>query len=508
MMGAGWPAQEGGLAERGTMICVSIAAPDMLGALRAVAQAAKGGADLVELRLDLIPGFDLEALLCERPLPVIVTCRPRRAGGRFDGAEEDRLAVLGRAMRLGAEYVDVEHDAVHRLTREGHSKIIASYHDFEGLPRSLSRIYDDLAGMGTDAVKVAVTARRIEDNLEVFSLLQRADRPTIALAMGEAGVISRILAGRYGALLTFAALEEGAEVAPGQVPLSDMVGMYRARGITPATDLYGVVANPVGHSMSPAVHNAAFAHCGLDAVYVPLLVEEPVSFLREFTPLGFRGYSVTIPHKQAVVAAMDEVEPLALRLQAVNTVVVRDGRFHGYNTDVAGALISIEEALPAGSRLEDMRALVVGAGGLGRALAHGLAARGVRVVIANRTESRGRALAQEVGAEFVSLEEMASVPTDLLLQTTSVGMHPRADASVVPAEMLRPGLVVYDAVYNPLETRLLREARRAGCRTVSGLGHFVHQAARQFELWTGREAPMEVMRRVMLERLGKVMGDA
>lgn len=475
----------------------------MLGALQGMARAAEGGADLVELRLDLIPGFDLEALLCDRPLPAIVTCRPKRAGGQYEGSEEERIAILRRAAELGADYVDVEHDVFHQFARVGTTRPIVSYHDFEGMPRPLASLYDELAALGADVVKLAVTAERIEDNLEVFSVLERAQRPTIALAMGEAGVVSRILAGRYGAFLTFASLERGAEVAPGQVPLPDLVGMYRFREITPATALYGVIANPVGHSMSPAVHNAAFADVGLDAVYLPLLVQEPVSFLREFTPLGFQGYSVTIPHKQAVIPALDEVEPLAARLDSVNTVVVRDGRFLGYNTDVEGALITIEAALPAGSRLEDMRVLVVGAGGLGRALAHGLAARGARVVITNRTDSRGRALAEEVGAEFVPLSEMANVPTDVLLQTTSVGMYPRVDESIVPVEMLRPGMVVYDAVYNPLVTRLLREARQAGCQTVSGLGHFVNQAARQFELWTGRPAPTEVMRRVMLERLGR-----
>ncbi len=465
-------------------------------------QAAAGGADLVELRLDLIPGFELGALLSDRPCPVIVTFRPAREGGRYEGDESERLNVLRQAMALGAEYVDVEHDAAAALERVAGCQRIVSYHDFEGVPRPLRLLWERLAGLDADVIKIAVTASRIEDNLEVFDLLRGADRPTIALAMGEAGVISRILAGRYGGYLTYACL--GSQpVAPGQVPLADLLGMYRFRAISRETQLYGVMANPVGHSMSPAVHNAAFEALGLDAVYLPLLVDEPVEFLQRFTPLGFRGFSVTIPHKQAVMAGLDEVQPLAARLESVNTVVVDEGgRLFGYNTDVEGALVTIEAALEPGDSLRGKRVLLVGAGGLGRALAHGLTERRAELVITNRTEERGLALAAEVGAQFVSLDGMAGANPDVLVQTTSVGMHPRIAESIVPAGMLRPGLVVYDAVYNPLETRLLRDARAAGCRTVSGIGHFVNQAAGQFELWTGRKAPTEVMRSVLLERLG------
>ncbi len=497
------PDEEKALGRMSTLVCVSVAAEGTKAAIAAMAAAVAGGADLVELRLDLIPGFDLAALIGRRPCPVIVTYRPEREGGRFVGDESERLAVLRRAMALGAEYVDIEHDASSSLERVPGCRRIVSYHDFEGVPRPLEQLHRRLAALDADVVKIAVTARRIEDNLEVFRLLQGTDRPTIALAMGEAGVVSRLLAGRYGAFLTFASVEAGAAVAPGQVPLTDLLGMYRFRGITARTALYGVMANPVGHSMSPAVHNAAFRAVGLDAVYLPLLVQEPVSFLEQFTPLGFRGYSVTIPHKQTVIAALDEVQPLAARLESVNTIAVDDdGRKRGYNTDVEGALVTIEAALPPGETLKGKCVLLVGAGGLGRALAHGLTERGARLVLTNRTVERGLALAWEVGAEFVAMEEMGRVTPDVLVQTTSVGMHPRVEDSIVPAGMLRLGLVVYDAVYNPLETRLLREARRAGCRTVSGLGHFVNQAAGQFELWTDRPAPTDVMREALLAGLG------
>ena len=487
----------------GVRVCVALGGLGTTAAIEAMGVAARGGADLAELRLDLMPGFDLEALLASRPLPVIVTYRPKRAGGAYVGSEEGRVATLRKALALGAEHVDAEPDTVHLLRGAGPGKLIVSHHDFAGVTRPLATVYRRLAGLGADIVKMAVTAQRIEDNLEVFEVLRQADRPTIGLAMGEAGVISRILAGRYGAYLTFAAPDEAGGTAPGQVSLGDMVGMYRAGDIGPATALYGVIANPVGHSLSPAIHNAAFSHCGLDAVYLPLLVEEPVSFLQRFVPLGFRGFSVTIPHKQAVIQALDELEPLARRIGAANTVVVSNGRLSGYNSDAEGAVRSIEEFLPSGAALAGMQALLIGAGGLARALAYALSDRGVRLTIANRGLGRARELATEVGATYVALEKMAGVPADLLLQTTSVGMHPKVGESIVPAAMLHPGLVVYDAVYNPLETRLLREARAAGCVTVSGLGHFVNQAARQFELWTGLEAPRDIMRQVMLTRLAR-----
>ena len=486
----------------GVLVCVSLAASDTAQALALMGRAARLGADLAEVRLDLMESFDLETLVRQRPLPLLVTCRPLRSGGGYVGLEAERTEVLRLALELGAEYVDAEPEDVPLLRECGSGKVIASWHDYQGTPFSLEQRYAALAHTGADVVKVAVTARTIEDNLEVLRLLERAEKPCIALAMGEAGVISRLLAGRYGALLTFASLGGHDPVAPGQVDLREMLEWYRVKDIGPDTALYGVIANPVGHSMSPAVHNAAFRELGLNAVYLPLLVEDPVRFIRAFTPLGFRGYSVTIPHKQVVIPVLDQVEPLARRIGAVNTIVIRDGRLHGYNTDVEGALQSIEEVLPAGQALSGLRALVVGAGGLGRGLAYALADRGVKLTIANRSEEKGRLLAAELGAAFCPLGGMAGVEVDLLLQTTSVGMRPAEKESVVPADMLRPGMVVYDAVYNPLETRLLREARRAGCTIVSGLGHFINQAARQFELWTGLPAPREVMRAVMLERLG------
>jgi 3-dehydroquinate dehydratase/shikimate dehydrogenase len=485
----------------GLRVCVSLAPTNTAHALELMNRAASQGADMVELRLDLMAHCDLEALLRNRPLPVLVTCRSRSQGGGC-GAEPSAIAAtLQQALAFGADLVDAEEQVLPHLPQEALPRVVVSYHDNSACPADLAAIYKRLADTGAGVVKLAVRALSIHDNLALFSLLQSARKPTIALAMGEAGILSRILAGRFGAFLSFCALDSTSAVAPGQVPLADMLNLYRAKQISPRTDLYGVIANPVAHSLSPIVHNAAFRACGIDAVYLPLLVEEPLRFLQAFTPLGFRGYSVTIPHKQAVLPALGWVEPLARRVGAVNTIVVEGGQMRGYNTDVEGALRCIEAAFPPGLQWQGARVLLVGAGGLARGLAYGLAERGARLTICNRTPERARALAEELGASWCPLSHLSRLSADVLLQTTSVGMYPREDECLIPRELLRPGLVVYDAVYNPPETKLLRLAREAGCITVSGVGHFIAQAAAQFSLWTGLPAPVSIMEEAMLSRL-------
>jgi len=333
--------------------------------------------------------------------------------------------------------------------------------------------------------------------------------------------VSRVLGPKFGAFLVFASLEAGREAAPGQVPVRDLLDLYRFRTVGPATRVYGVIANPVAHSMSPAIHNAAFAQCGLDAVYLPFRVDDPADFIPAYKELPMDGYSVTIPHKQAVIPLLDEVEPLARRIGAVNTIVMRDGRLCGSNTDWSAAVKAIESGLQGGTGVppvahrpeacatgEDVLAgktvLLLGAGGASRAIAFGLAERGCRVVIANRTHERAEKLAADVGCEAVPLNEVGSVAYHVLVNGTSLGMHPKVDATPLDASLLRPGALVFDSVYNPLETRLLREARAAGCRTVDGLEMFVNQAVQQFELWTALPAPRAVMRSVVESRLRHV----
>ena len=483
------------------MLCVSLMPQTTDEALDALAEAA-AAADAAELRLDAMAAFDLARILAAPPCPVIVTYRPKREGGLYDGPEEDRLAVLRDAARLGARYIDVEHDAISSLGDVPPEKIIVSYHDHEKTPADLARTHARLAKTGAAVVKVAAMANHILDTVAVLRILRDATVPTIALSMGERGVLTRVLAAKFGAFLTYAAAESGPRAAPGQVSARDMRDLYRVGGIGPGTQVYGVIADPVGHSLSPRIHNAAFAKIDRDAVYLPLWVEgDAAAFVQAMREFDFNGYSVTIPHKQTVMAAADCVEPLAARIGAVNTLQRRDdGTLFATNTDWTAGVAAIEAVVGEGW-LGGKRALIVGAGGVGRAMAFGLVQRGALVTLADVDEVRAEALAAEVGVSHVAHAEMAAQTCDILLNCTPVGMHPKTDASAVPREMLRKGMVVYDAVYNPAETRLLTKARDAGCRTVSGIDHFVRQAVEQFELWTGAPAPVETMRRVVTDAL-------
>jgi 3-dehydroquinate dehydratase/shikimate dehydrogenase len=460
----------------------------------------------VELRLDAMEAPDLPRLLARPPCPLIVTCRPKREGGLYDGPEQPRLELLREAARLGADYIDVEHDAFQTLGPVAPAKRIVSYHNFKETPPDLDAVHATLARLGADVVKIAVTANHILDTVPVLRLLRAARTPTIALSMGERGLLTRILAPKFGAFLTYAAPDDAArEAGPGQVPLAEMLDLYRVHRIGRATRVFGVIADPVAHSLSPAIHNAAFAELGLDAVYLPLWVEgDPAAFVRAFREFGFDGYSVTIPHKQKVMAAMDEISPLARRVGAMNTVVRRpDGSLFGTNTDISAGIASIEAVVGKGW-LRGKRVLLLGAGGLGRAMAFALTDAGTTLTITDVDMKRAESLAREVGAVAVLSGFRApgsGLPFDLLLNCSPVGMHPDVAASPVPAEMLQKDLVVYDAVYNPAETKLLRDARAAGCRTVAGIDHFVRQAVEQFELWTGQSAPVKTMRRVVVEAL-------
>jgi len=483
-----------------TLLCVSLTTTTVEDTLKAL-HAPGRAFDVAEIRLDYIQSPDLPRLLETRPCPVIVTNRPEREGGRWTGDEGRRLKLLAEATRLGADYVDVELDALPHFRPQGPSKLIVSYHNFTDTPADLPQIARQIEATGADIVKVATMGNALTDNLTIFRILRDARKSTIALTMGEHSHISRILGPKFGAFLVFASLAAGQEAAPGQVPVRDMLELYRFRSIGPATRVYGVVANPVAHSMSPAIHNAAFRETGFDGVYLPFRVDDPADFIPAFAQLPIDGYSITIPHKEAVIPLLDTVQPLARKIGAVNTIVARDGKLCGSNTDWSAAVAAIESGLPESDALDGKRVLMLGAGGASRAIAFGLAERGCHLTIANRTHERAVRLATDVGCGIVPLVEIASVPYDILVNGTSLGMHPKVDGTPLDASLLRPDTLVFDSVYNPLDTRLLREARVVGCRTVNGLEMFVNQAVEQFELWTALPAPRSAMRAVVESRL-------
>lgn len=456
--------------------------------------------DIAELRLDLMERCRLDVVLRNSPCPVIVTNRPRREGGAFEGDERERIARLREAIELGAPYVDIEYDSLSRLGARRRTRLIVSYHNFEGVPPDLLSIYRELVEAGADVAKVAVMARDVTDNLSVFELLRAKQVPTIAHCMGEDGVVSRVLGKKFGCFLTYTALR-GKESAPGQLTPEEIVELYRWKDIGEKTETYGVIGNPVAHSMSPAIHNAAFSAIRYDAVYVPFRVVSLRNFIESYRKIDVRGYSVTIPHKEEAVKCVDKVDELVRKIGALNTIVFRDGgaRSYGYNTDSSSATSSIEEAL--GEPLEGKEVALVGAGGAGRAIAFGLIWKGAKLRVFNRTPEKAHRLAEELGAEGYSLREIGNHSFEILVNATSVGMYPNVDEMPVEGEIVGRAKLVFDAVYNPEETRLILEAKRRGIRYVTGFEMFVRQAVQQFELWTGQKAPVDVMQGVLAEKL-------
>lgn len=486
------------------MICVIIARQTIEAVQAEHRRLAAQGAGLVELRLDYLEGpLELERLLADRPTPVIVTCRHAGDGGRWPGSPSERLAVLRRAVELGADYVDLEEDAAAAIGRQGPTRRIVSRHDFQATPDDLTAIHQRLAALDADVVKLVTTAQHPQDNLRLLELARDAKLPTVAFAMGEIGMPSRILAGRFGAPWTYAPADRSQAVAPGQLTFDALKDLYRYDQITAQTPVLGVIADPVAHSLSPLIHNAALAQLGLDKVYLPLRIPPPdlARFLDEAPRLGVEGLSVTIPHKEAVLAKLARAEDEVAGIGAANTLVRESAGWAAYNTDCRAAMASLELALGATpgqpSPLAGKKCLVLGAGGVGKALGYGLIQRQAQVFLCDGLNDRAADLARRLGCQHVAWDDRHAVTADVLINGTPLGMHPNVDQTPFDGASLRPGMLVFDVVYNPETTRLLAEARRIGCRVVSGMEMFVRQAALQFKLFTGRDAPEELMRQVI-----------
>lgn len=529
-----------------TRLCVAIFVHTPDQAKRDAALAAEFGADVVELRVDRVTEPDIvTAVVRDCALPAIVTCRPNWEGGESPLSDGERAALLCVAsdhafardveLKLYQQLFATAWEIAAGLQPPQRPLVIMSAHDFVGRPARLGNLLLDLNAAEADIAKVVWTARTIRDNLEAFEILQHRQKPTIALCMGEAGLISRVLAKKFGGFLTFASLEDGAGTAPGQVSIRDMKRLYRWDAINPRTKIYGVVASPVAHSMSPAVHNAAFDETNFDGVYLPLLVnpgyESFKAFMESFLNfegLDLSGLSITLPHKENALRYLKEkgavVEPLAERIGAVNTIVIDRAptdhsspithhfpALRGSNTDYAAILDSITAKL--GITRDDLagyRVAVIGAGGTGRTAVAALAHFGATVVVYNRTRDRAEALAAEFNGKSgkvvaAPIEKLCDSCCQVYINTTSVGMHPNVDASPFgdAPPKLGPDTLVFDTVYNPPITRLLRQAQDAGAATIGGIEMFVRQAAAQFEAWTGLAPPAETMRRVVENRLAR-----
>lgn len=457
-----------------------------LAELRA-ARDASAGADMVELRLDGVRDLDVAGALEGRRTPVVVTCRAAWEGGRFEGSEDARRRILEQALACGAEYVDVEWKAGwdDLIRAQGGRRLVVSHHDFQGVPADLEDRHRAMRATGAEIVKLAVATARVSDTLRLRPLT--VDGATVAIGMGPAGVVSRLLAARFGSRWTYA----GQAVAPGQMPAPDMLGRFRFADVTASTAVYGVIGRPILHSLSPAMHNAAFRAAGIDAVYVPIEAADADDAFTFAADLPLAGASVTIPFKQdALVRA--SADAAARTVGAVNTLRPEGRGWSATNTDVAGFLAPlVRRAAREGWSLTGARVAVLGAGGAARAVVHAATGAGARVTVHARRSEQAAAVAEGLGAS-VGTWPPAVGSWDVLVNCTPLGNLHAAGESPLPGGPFG-GRLVYDLIYAPRETRLLREARQAGCGTLDGLPMLVAQAEQQFAWWTGRPAPAGVM---------------
>ena len=488
------------------MICVGIARGRHRHMIAEHKFLAENGIRLVELRLDFIQGkVQLKRLFRDRPCPAIATCRRATEGGHWAGSEDERQLVLRTAIVEGAEYVDLEDDIAGQIRRYGPTKRIVSHHDFHKTPADLSGLHRRLADLDADIVKIATMANHPSDNLRMLAMVRRAEVPTIGICMGDIGMPTRVLTGRFGSPFTYATFHEDRLLAPGQIGWRQMRDMYRYEAIGERTKIYGVVADPVAHSLSPVVHNAALAAAGIDAVYLPFRVpaEQFDEFIWEAKRWPLAGLSVTIPHKESVLRHVTTKDDLVTAIGAANTLTFDGDAIHSHNTDAAASVESLESALreQGAAGLVDVtavkNALVLGAGGAARAVAFGLRKQRIDVTVCSRTIDRAKRIAAEVGCKAIDWPARYKVPYDCIINATPVGMHPLVNETPFEKEHLRPYMVVFDTVYNPENTLLVKEARAAGCRIVTGVDMFVRQAAIQFRLWHGVDPSETVMREAL-----------
>ena len=452
-------------------------------------------ADLVELRVDGVRDLDLEGALAGRSRPVIVTCRPVWEGGRFSGSDEERRRILQRALDLGAEWVDLEWRGGFEgliATRQGRNVVLSS-HEFDETPADLEDRYRAMRATGAAVVKLAVRASCGRDVVRLLALgRSRTPERFVLVGMGTPGWPTRLLPAHFGSMWTYG----GDGVAPGQLRLDDMLGCFRFRQTSSETAVYGVAGSPIAHSLSPAMHNAAFEAAGMDAVYVPFDATGVDDLFALVEAFGVAGLSVTAPFKESVLPRLCAMDLLGRRVGAINTLKPHSGGWEGLNTDVPGFLAPLHD----GTGLKGQRVAVLGAGGSARAVAVALAGEGAAVTVCARRVDRARIVADLVGGA------VGAVPPppgswDLLVNTTPVGTAPAVNDTPLNAAGLAGGTTVYDLVYNPRPTRLLREAAAAGCRTIDGLDMLVEQALRQFEWWCGTRPSPALFRTAALEAL-------
>ena len=495
-------------------ICISLCEPTVAALERAIAAAVEV-CDLFEVRLDCLEPLELKSgaasitkLLEQSACKSILTFRPSQEGGRRALDDATRQTFWSDAV-FSSSFFDVELDLAEKFqTSETSpsmpidwSRTICSHHDFAGVPDKLDQIYSRMSRTPARVLKIAVQAKDAIDCLPVFQLLERAredGREMIAIAMGVAGVATRILGPSRGGFLTYASLDSETATAPGQLSVSELTEVYRLEKLDRHTQIFGLVGCPVSHSLSPLIHNSAFAASGTNAVYVLFETRDIKTFIRRMIhphtrelDWRLRGLSVTAPHKFAVMEQLDWIEPAAREIGAVNTIVVEGEALQGFNTDAPGFIKPLVQVF---GDLRDARCAVIGAGGAASAVLWSFKEAGAKTTLFARDAAKAIALAARFGADWMPLEGARFEGFDVVINATPLGTLGQFEREApATASQLRGARLVYDLVYNPTETKFLREAREAGCQTLGGLVMLVAQAAEQFKLWTGAAPPEDVM---------------
>jgi 3-dehydroquinate dehydratase/shikimate dehydrogenase len=432
---------------------------------------------------------------------VIATCRRAAAGGRFRGSMASELDILAKASAAGCQLLDVELQTASKVKPSqlqklrNRSALILSFHDFRGT-KKLDETLAKMLPLQADFYKIVSTATTLSDNVTMIKFLAKeSDKHSlIGICMGEQGIISRVLGVRAGSVFTFAAISPDEKTAAGQVTAQELRTVYRIEQVDAATRVYGVAGDPVVHSLSPAIMNAAFRRENVNAVYLTLHAKTLKDLLTCVREIPLHGISVTMPYKEAILKHLDNTDSHTTKIGACNTVVrAQDGKLYGFNTDAAGIVRPLERRLPT---LEGAKILVLGAGGAARAAVFGLKERGCEVYILNRTAGPAKKLARQARARTLKRADLKKLAFDVIINATPVGMGNTRETPLQENEI--NARYVFDMVYDPAETRLLKLARERGAQIIPGIEMFVHQAARQFEIWTGKPAPGDEMLRTVL----------
>lgn len=483
-----------------TRICVAISEADAASAIAVAREAIARGAETLEFRFDHMPVLpdDLNPFQ-QLEVRRIATLREREQGGEWEGTNEKKWEFLWRAARAGFD-IDLElgHPLVHRSHLLRPAKVIVSYHDHKKTP-PVARIIESLVECSarSDMAKAAFSVRTMHDLAQLveatgwFSLSR--ERYTV-IGMGEMGSVTRVLAHRMGSVLTYASASPGKETAPGQLDLETMKWLGKEPVVT------GIVGYPLDHTLSPAMHNAAFRSAAVRGIYLRwvTMVDELEDFLEVVEALGIRGFNVTIPHKESIIPFLDRVDPVAERIGAVNTVVNENGSLVGRNTDVIGVERTFERH---GVDVRGKAALVLGAGGASRSVLSFLVSKGADVDITNRTLAKAESLARTFGAEAVTARVAEEKKYDVIVNCTPLGMKGFPQEMSISPHVLQEGQFVMDTVYNPPVTPLLAEASRKNAVAVNGKDMLIYQALASFEMWTGKAVEYEVMEKAFREVL-------